>query len=56
MQDGAQRPPVVFLVFRDYKLGEGVVATQDDVAAVLALLVEASLSESVHALATRDPG
>ena len=43
-------------MFRDDKLGEWIVTTQDDVATVLALFVEANFGEGLDALATRDPG
>ena len=53
-QNGAQGPPIELSVLGDNELRERAVATQDDVTAVLALLLEAGFGERLHAFATRD--
>ena len=55
-QDRAQRTPIELLVVWDYELRERVVAPQNDMGAVLALLVEAGFGERFDAVAAREPG
>ncbi len=48
--DGAQRAAVELFVVGNNQLGKRVVATQDDMAAVLSLLVEPGFLECPHTL------
>lgn len=54
-QDCAKRPPVEFFVVGNDQLGKRIVATQDDMGAVLPLLVKTGFNECLDAIATRKP-